>query len=256
MATDKNTSFQAIDRACLVLETIADRGPISLNDLHLALKLNKASLSRITLSLTQNGFLTHDEKTGDYSLSLKLLELGVKATRTTNYPKIINGELEKLASSLHVIAQFSIEDNNELFCLQSIDPDNNAFSVYTSVGGRSPLYATSAGKAILSTYSNEKIMEKWQHFDVKKFTPTTITTVDGLLKDLSETRKRHYALDNEETEPGLFCIGAVIRNYTNRPVGAISLSASHMDKDEEKKYSQELLKTTQLLSASMGYTGR
>ena len=74
--------------------------------------------------MTENGFLNRDEKSGEYSLSLKLFEIGVKATKATNYPRLITSELEKLASSLQVVAQFSVEDNGELLCLQSIDPEN------------------------------------------------------------------------------------------------------------------------------------
>lgn len=255
MSTEKSNSFQAIDRACLVLETIASQGTMSLNELHHQLGLNKASLSRIVISLANNGFLNRDEKTGDYSLSLKLFEIGVKATKNANYPVLINSELEKLANTLDVIAQFSIEDHNELLCLQSFNPKSNGFSVYTSVGGRSPLYATSAGKAILSTYTNEEIIEKWPHFDVKQFTIHTLTTPEALLQDIAQTRRRQYALDDQETENGLYCIGAVVMNYTNRAIGAISLSLSHMSPEDEKRCSQELLKSTQLLSASMGYIG-
>ena len=256
MASPKPISFQAIDRACLVLETLAKHGSMTLNDLHEKLNLNKASLLRIVLSLVENDFLLRDAKTGEYKLTLKLFEIGVKASQSTNYPQLINSELEKLATKLNVIAQFSVEDNNELLCLQSVDSNTtNGFSVYTNIGSRSPLYATSAGKAILSTYTNEEVIEKWDSFQVKPITPHTITNVTALLQDLALNRQRQYALDNEETQPGLFCIGAVLKNYTNRPIGAISLSASHMTPEDEHRYSQELLKSVQLLSASMGYIG-
>jgi IclR family KDG regulon transcriptional repressor len=165
MASPKPISFQAIDRACLVLETLAKHGSMTLNDLHEKLNLNKASLLRIVLSLVENDFLLRDAKTGEYKLSLKLFEIGVKASQSTNYPQLINSELEKLATKLNVIAQFSVEDNNELLCLQSVDSNTtNGFSVYTNIGSRSPLYATSAGKAILSTYTNEEVIEKWDLF--------------------------------------------------------------------------------------------
>ena len=62
----------------------------------------------------------------------------------------------KKEKPLGVIAQFSVEDNNELLCLESYDPTGSSFSVYTRVGQRSPLYSTSAGKAILSTYSTTR----------------------------------------------------------------------------------------------------
>lgn len=256
MTLTKPVSFQAIDRACLVLETLARQGSMNLNTLHMELKLNKASLLRIMLSLIENGFVIKDEKTGEYKLSLKLFELGVKASQNTNYPQLINSELEKLSKNLNVTAQFSVEENNELLCLQSVDPNKSSgFSIYTNIGSRSPLYATSAGKAILSTYSNDEVLEKWKNFRVKKFTSHTITDFDSLLKDLSLTRQRQYAIDAEETQPGLFCIGAVLKNYTNRPIGAISLSSSKLTREDEKRYSLELLKSTHLLSASMGYTG-
>lgn len=255
MTNEKQVSFQAIDRACLLLETIAKNGPMSLNALHDELNLNKASLLRIALSLTENGFLNRDDKTGDYSLSLKLFELGVKATKSTNYPQLINNELEKLAESLNVIAQYSVEDHNELLCMQSIHPNTTGYSVFTEVGSRSPLYATSAGKAILSTYTNEQIFEKWKSFNVITYTKNTHTTIDSLLKDITTVRIKKYALDVEETSPGLFCIGAVVMNYTSRPIGAISLSSSHMSQEDEKNYSTALLRTVNLLSSSMGYTG-
>ena len=251
-----STSVQAIDRACLVLETIAQKGTISLNELHEIVGINKPSLSRITASLCQNGFLKRNEKSGDYSLSLKLFELGVKATQGINYLNLIRSELEALSSELGVIAQFSVEDNNELLCLESIDPNNSNFSIYTRIGGRSPLYSTSAGKAILSTYSNDEILKKWDTMHVVALTPNTIKTSDDLLKDITLIRQRNYALDIEENEPGLFCVGTVLLNYTNKPIGAISLSSKTMSDEDQQRYANTLLSHTQRLSAIFGYIQR
>ena len=48
-------SFQAIDRAFLVLETIAHTGAMSLAELHKALNINKPALFRIVQALCNNG---------------------------------------------------------------------------------------------------------------------------------------------------------------------------------------------------------
>lgn len=57
-----------------------------------------------------------------------------------------------------------------------------------------------------------------------KITEHTIVTAHALSRDLAEIRGRGYALDREETEPDIFCVGAVITNGAGLPIGAISVS--------------------------------
>ncbi len=254
MDDKKMDSVQAIDRALLVLETIALNTSLSINELHNLLGLNKASLSRITATLHRNGYLNRDDKTGDYSLSLRAFEIGIHAVRRLDYINLIKGILADLSTELGVIAQYSIEDNNELLCLESFDHKNTGFSIYTRMGQRSPLYSTSAGKAILSTYSNEDIIKKWNEMRVSPLTPNTITNIDALLQDITVIRQRNYALDMEENEYNLFCIGTVLLNYNRQPIGAISLSSNSMSEEDQIRYSNALLKYTQKLSGMLGYT--
>ena len=250
----KMNSVQAIDRALLVLETIAKESSLSINDLHILLGLNKASLSRITATLHNKGYLNREEKTGNYSLSLRTFEIGVRAVRNLDYINLIKGSLANLSSELSVIAQYSIEDHHELLCLESFDHKNTGFSLYTHVGQRSPLYATSAGKAILSTYSNEEIMEKWKHMEIRTLTSNTITDIDALLQDIALTRQRNYALDMEESEYGVYCIGTALLNYNRQPIGAISLSSSSMTAEEQECYGDALLQQSKRLSNMLGYS--
>lgn len=251
-----SASVQTIDRAFQVLEIVAQNDTMSLNELHHQLGLNKASLSRIAQALCSNGYLNRDPKSGDYSLSLKAFEIGVHAVRKIDYLNLIKRDLEELSSALKVVAQFSIEDHNELLCLDSFDQNNAGFSIYTRVGERSSLYSTSAGKALLSTYSNEEIYNKWSQMEIKSLTPNTLTTIDALMQDIAVIRERNYALDLEENELGLFCVGTVLMNYNRKPIGAISLSAKMMTPELQKQYSDVLLQHTQRLSYMLGYSHR
>lgn len=245
--------IQSISRALMVLEAIAESGALSINELHNRLGLNKPSLSRIAATLYTNGYLNKDPKTGDYMLTLKTFEIGVKAVRNLDYINLIKGTLAELSSQLGLIAQFSIEDRNEILCLESFDHKNSGFSIYTRVGQRSPLYCTSAGKAILSTYSNEEILKKWDHMNVKQLTENTIIDAQHLLQDIAKTRQRNYALDLEENEHGVFCIGTVLLNYNRRPIGAISLSGNNLTETDQEHYGKVLLQHTQRLSNMLGY---
>lgn len=248
------SSVQVIDRTFRILETVAKTGTMSLKDIYSALGLNKASTLRIVNSLCENGYLKRDEISGSYSLSFKAFEIGVYAVRNVDYISFIKSTLEQLSSELGVIAQFSVEDNNELLCLESYDPSKSNFSVYTRVGQRSPLYSTSAGKALLSTYPNDEIRKKWDQMNIHQYTKNTITSFDDLLKDIGHIRQCNYALDNEESEPGLFCVGTVLLNYNRKPIGAISLSTNHMTKEYQQQLSEALLSQTGQLSYMLGYS--
>ena len=90
--------------------------------------------------------------------------------------------------------------------------------------------------------------------DVKPLTRHTITDVQDLLEDISLTRQRGYALDNEENEYNLCCIGTIVRGQTGVPVGAVSLSGSvFKDEKEIQQIADILLPAVNRLSGMMGY---
>lgn len=206
-------------------------------------------------TLVENGYI-EKRNNNEYSLTLKAYEVGINAVQNLDQISLINSTLADLSRETGRVAQFSIEDNSQLLCVQSIGQTAPSFSVYTNVGRRSPLYCTSAGKAILSTYSNNEIIERWGKFDVKPLTEHTITDVHALLKDISEIKQRHYALDREENEYNIFCVGALVMNYTNTPLDAISISRITLTGEEERTISETLVSAVKRLSATLGYVMR
>jgi DNA-binding IclR family transcriptional regulator len=56
-----------------------------------------------------------------------------------------------------------------------------------------------------------------------KFTENTIVDRAKFIRNLKEVAKRGYAIDNEEYNPGVRCVGVPIRDYTGRVVGGISV---------------------------------
>ena len=249
----KMETIQSVDRAFQILETVSRLGSISLADLQKKLQYNQASLSRLVYTLVENGYLVKNEKSGEYVLTLKAYEIGINAVQNLDKISLINSTLADLSRETGRIAQFSIEDNNQLLCIQSIGQQSSSFSVYTNVGRRSPLYCTSAGKALLSAYTNTRIMELWDTLDVKSLTEHTITDVHEFLHDISEIRRRQYALDREENEYNVFCIGAVVLDHTSTPIGAVSISGDSLTPEEEQQISTLLISSVKRLSNLLGY---
>ncbi|WP_409969368.1 IclR family transcriptional regulator [Bengtsoniella intestinalis] len=243
---------QSVERAFLLLETVAKNGVMSLNALHKAVGLNKPSTLRLANTLSSIGYLDKNAD-GAYSLSLKTYELGSSALRRIDRMELITATLQELCEKTGRVAQFSIEDHNELLCIRSTHTNSQSFSVYTTVGRRAPLYCTSAGKAILSTYSNQQIIDKWEQIDIKAFTKFTHTTGQNLLQDISEIRQQGYALDVEENEYNVICIGAIVRDHNGGIVGAISISGNNVTREDMEAYKDVLMSATSRLSSLFGY---
>ena len=67
---------------------------------------------------------------------------------------------------------------------------------------------------------------------------------------------RGITLDREENEYNIFCVGALVMNYTNTPLGAISISGTTLTQEEEQTISQTLTAAVKRLSATLGYVMR
>jgi IclR family acetate operon transcriptional repressor len=76
--------------------------------------------------------------------------------------------------------------------------------------------------AFLPPAETEEILR--QH-GLKRLTSKSITTAGELTAELKSIRDKGYALDNEENEEGVRCIGAPILDHSGRPFAAISISA-------------------------------
>jgi DNA-binding IclR family transcriptional regulator len=78
---------------------------------------------------------------------------------------------------------------------------------------------------MLSCLDDREIKNILRRQTLKPHTENTVKNINELLADLGSVRKRGYAVDNEEIEIGLRCVGAPLRDYTGGMVGAISVAA-------------------------------
>jgi IclR family acetate operon transcriptional repressor len=66
-----------------------------------------------------------------------------------------------------------------------------------------------------------------------RFTPNTISEPDALIEELRLVRRNGHAVDREEFQPGVICVGAAIRDHLGAVVGALSASAPTLRATDE-----------------------
>ena len=89
-------------------------------------------------------------------------------------------------------------------------------------------------------------------------TPQTITDGERLKKALELVRHRGCAIEDEESEPGMRCIAAPIRNDAGEVVAAMGIAGpvSRLTKKALTGLAPHVVETAAAISARLGYRAR
>jgi len=231
---DKNkktgtSAVQTVARALALLETVAE-GVRELDALAKRTGLSRSTAHRLLTALTREGYLRHRPREG-YYLGPKLIRLGFLAHKQLHLPAIARPHLEWLRDQTSETVHLAVLEGTEVVYIEKI-PGHRELQFASYIGARLPAQSTALGKAILAHFPEEE----WKvHFiPGLKRTPRTISDFAQFREELLRTRERGYALDLEENEPGVRCIGAPVWDGSGRVVAAVSVSSAAVYLDDER----------------------
>ena len=92
------------------------------------------------------------------------------------------------------------------------------------IGARVALHCSAMGKALMARLDEHALQSALERPRPVR-TMHTITSVDALRAELDKVRAAGVAIDDEENELGVRCIGTVIVGARAESIGAISVSA-------------------------------
>ena len=110
------------------------------------------------------------------------------------------------------------------------------------------------GKVLLAWQEEEKRAEMLPKLKLVRHTKNTITDLKKLSAHLRLVRKQGWALDNQENEDHVRCLGHPVFSFDGRVLGAISISglATRFDEKYLQKLNQEVKSTARRLSENLG----
>lgn len=249
---------QSFDRGLHILEIIANFGkPMSVTQLSQELDVHKSTIFRLLNTLSSRGFVEQDPETQKYKLGLKILELSNRLLFNLEVSNVALPYLRDIVERLAVVGHLGVLNDSEVVYIQKIE-GSEASVMYSQIGRRAPVHCTSMGKSMLAYLPEEDARRILEAKGLQRMTPKTICSIDELIENLRIVRFRGYALDNEENEMGIRCIGAPILDYHGSVIAAISISSSISRLDELKfvELTKEVSKAGLLISRQMGYVGK
>lgn len=249
------SGVQSIDRALNLLEIISKyKNGISITSLSEETKLHKSTVHRLVSSLVFHGYVTQLDD-AKYKLSYKLYRLGVNAFSDLSLVDVARDNIIKLSREVGEVVHLVIRNKNEVIYIDKENPSRSSSIMGSRIGSSAPIYCTSVGKAMLFDSNDYEIMNIWESIKIDSKTHKTITDFERFKKEIEYSKKLGYAIDDEENEIGISCIGAPIYDYTNKIIAAISLSGPiiRVNKMNLEKYVQPLIREAKDISKKLGY---
>ena len=246
---------QVLDRSLAIIDALANaRDDASLAELAEKVKLHKSTVHRLTSILERHGIVERDARSGRYRLGLRLFELGSIAMGRFNIRDRAHPHLERLLYEVDETVHLCALDAGEVLYLDKMEPVRSV-RMASRIGRRNPVHCTSVGKAILAFLPESEADNILRQHGLKRLTPKTITTPAELKADLKLIRDKGYAIDNEENEEGVRCIGAPVLDYSGRPIAAISISAPsfRLPLDKVPTVAASVCRAALALSQESGY---
>jgi DNA-binding IclR family transcriptional regulator len=137
----------------------------------------------------------------------------------------VRTHMSRLGQQVGATVHFGRLDGTDIVYLATWEAPGRGREI-PRVGRRLPAYATALGQSVLARLGTAAA----DHIppELPGVGPATLTTADSLQRALSATRRRGYAVEREQSAPGLACLAVAVDGPAPVP-DALSVSMSAAD---------------------------
>ena len=240
-------------RVLAVLEQLSRQRSIGLEDISKEIKLAKPTVYRFLLTLQELGYVRRVD--GErWAITMKMFNIGSRALDHLDLQSMARPIAEELSELFGETVHMGVLEGSAAVYVLKVE-SRYTIRMFSRVGRRIPLYCTAIGKALLAFSTLEERDAALKGVRLLAFTNKTLASRATLDAELARVREQGFAMDDEEHELGIHCIGAPIFDHTGGVVAALSVSwPAFRYKPEEEFDKIEAIKTAaNRISALLGY---
>ena len=217
------TPVTSLDRALDVLEAVAAAGPegMALGDIAKATAINKGSVHRLLSGLVRRAYVLQDESDRKYSLGDASHRLVQSFGSEVNLPALFRPLLLELSRQTEELVHLGMLDGRRVVYLDKIEPERS-MRVWSRVGRRVHLATTALGRALTAAvpHSDSLVASLVAEADPGHDQPDLEARFGSAV---DHARESGWAVENQENEPGIACVGIALVSSTSSDV-AISVT--------------------------------
>lgn len=216
-------TIQALDRALDVLEALATPEGMTLSKLADHLGQSTATMHRVLATLERREFVEISPDRQVWHIGPEAYRLGSAFLRRSNVVERSRPIMRELMLETGETSNLGIEKDGQVLFISQVET-HESIRAFFPPGTLSPLHASGIGKALLSTYDEDRLSALFKKRELERFTENTVRSFNHLKAELQRTRERGYAFDDEERTRGMRCVAAPILNVHGEAVAGISVS--------------------------------
>lgn len=254
----KEYSVPAVERALSVLQCLGDskRG-FSISEIGRRLKIPKSSAHLILTTLERRGFLQKNTQTGRYHFGLQLVSLSRTALENLDLREEAKPFLRLLMQESGLTVHMAVLERDEAVIIEKVEAPG-LVRLASWIGRRLDVNCTGVGKALVAFLPDDDIENFIKTKDFARHNQRTIVSKSALKKELTLIRQLGYALDNEEDEPGVCCLGAPVFDEDGKAVAAISVAGttSQIGSNRIPVLARQVMQAARSISTRLGFVAR
>jgi IclR family transcriptional regulator, KDG regulon repressor len=248
-------SSKSLQKALRILLCMGENGPeMGVTQLASELSLNKTTVHRLLNAMEKFSLIERNPEGDRYRLGLKLHDLGTKAVESRTLRTEAHRFLLELSRVSRESVSLAVPGPGGVVCLDRADSRDTVITVSTPIGSRFPAHCTAVAKAALAYLPENEIDAILGNAGLTPYTPSTLTTLPKVKKNLREVAERGYAMDCQETERGLTGVAAPVRSRDGRVIAAVGM-AGPTPRFRGRELAQKIARTKEIaakISASLG----
>jgi IclR family acetate operon transcriptional repressor len=248
--TPAHKQKSAIGKAVAVIEAMTRNHRLS--EIARATGLPTSTVHRILQDLVELGWC-RESADRTYTPGARLLTVVGQATDSLGVLQAARPSLRELCERTGHTVHLALREGDEAVYVDKLD-GRRIYRMRSRIGLSIPLHSTAIGKALLARLPDDEVRMIAARTGLPARTERTITDVSTLLSHLTLVRRHGFAVDNEENEVHVRCVGAAIIDHRGIPIGGLSISslAFELDAEHIRTFAPLVIRAAREVSAALG----
>jgi DNA-binding IclR family transcriptional regulator len=254
-APDERYLVPALIRGLRILSTLSrENSKLTLSEVAASLGTTRSSAYRLLYTLEHLGFVEYDARSKNYALGPQVLTLGYGYLASRDIIDVAMPHLIRLRDRTGWSAHLGELHGRDVVYIARVATRRTIASI-VHVGTRLPAHATTMGRILLSSLSDQEIRELYHQDQGRSFNLSPYSDLAALLNQIAIDRAEGVVVQSSGYEPGVASIAAPVRDVSGRMVAAINVSAVALLTDEAElngPLKSEVVATAAAISRDLG----